>query len=472
MGNGSTGGTGRLSRRDFLKVTGAGLTGAALLGAAGCGDGDTGQAPSTTAEGKVRIALFGSREDAERREKLIPPFKEKFPKVDVEYVPIEAQDWEAFFSKVLAMIAAGNPPDLTFVATEGTHLFAGEGLAVPLDDYVKRDKDEMQEFFSDVHPSLIEAMMYEGSLYELPIDFNAANMYYNTSVLEEAGIDRPEGSWDKDTFYDITREIAQKTKFGYAWVNRLWGSWTPWIFANDSNLLAESKASGGEWLWDTFYADDPAAEGRGGGYQWGEPKANDPANVEALEFMVELTKEGLSPKPELGGGSAVQGFFTSGQVGMTPAGGFWAGGLNNAGMKPGDFDVQYFPKWKIQRHLFGTAGYVLMKDAEDKDLGWEYIKYLSSKEAMVIDLGGNATTPTRRSMMTAERYEPTGPKNWEVFYNTLDEFPNTAPIPAPPEANPMTNILTKQTSLAMSMEQTPRQALDGMQKQFEELFSG
>ncbi len=78
-------------------------------------------------------------------------------------------------------------------------------------------------------------------------------------------------------------------------------------------------------------ADDPAAQGRGGGWRWTAPKANDPANVEALDFLYQIYQEGITPAIELGGGDTLQGFFTTGKLAMTPAGGFWAGGLNNAG---------------------------------------------------------------------------------------------------------------------------------------------
>lgn len=474
------------SRRAFLKTL---ATGSAALTLAACGAGASGSssAPATGATSApgagsgngqtIRIALFGSRDDAARREKLIPAFQEKNPGVNIEYIPIQGTDWEEFFSKVLASIAAGNTPDLTFCATEGTHLFAGKGLATPLDDYVKRDQQAMQEYFSDVHPALVEAMMYEGNLYELPIDFNAANMYVNTTLLNEAGFADVSSDWDRDRFYEVAQKITQKdaggqtTVFGYQWVNRLWGSWMPWIFVNGSNLLTEERAPGGEWLWDSFYKDDPAREGRGGGWRWNAPKANDPANLEALEFMVQLNKEGITPGVELGSGQSLQGFFSGNKLGMTPAGGFWAGGLHNAGMAADAFDVRLFPKWKSQRHQFGTAGYVLMKDSPNKDLGWEYLKYLASKEAMTIDLASNETTPTRRSMMTAERYATTGPKSWQVFYDTLDKHPDTAPIPAPPEANPMTTIFTKYTGLAMSLEMSPKDALDAMQADLEALFA-
>jgi len=480
----------QLRRRRFLTL-GLGAAGVSLLAA--CAQGApaakpaaTGGAPATGAtsapaagstQGSIRIALFGSRESADRRAALIPGFTKLYPNVKVEYTPIQGSDWEEFFSKVLTMKAANNAPDITFVATEGTQLFAGQGLALPLDDYIKRDQKDMAAYFADVHPSLIEAMMYEGSLYELPIDFNAANMYFNTSVLQAAGLEFPAAEWTKDSFYDIARKTAKKDStgqtqvFGYQWVNRLWGSWMPWIFVNGGNLLTEERAPGGEWLWQTFYKGDAAANGRGGGWRWNAPKANDPANIEALEFMVQLLKEGVSAPIELGGGSQLQGFFSGAKLAMTPAGGFWAGGLNAAGMAKDAFDVQLFPNWKSQRHQFGTAGYVIMKEARDKDLAWEYVKYLSSVEAMSVELKGNNSTPTRRSFMTAERYADTGPKHWQVFYDTLDKHPDTAPIPAPPESNPMTTIFTKYSGLAMTQEMTPKNALDAMQKDLEALWA-
>src|SRR5690606_11248917 len=150
-----------------------------------------------------------------------------------------------------------------------------------------------------------ETMMYEGDLYQLPRDFNAANMYFNTQLLEEAGLEMPGEDWTREDFLEYARAMTgigeAGDSFGYGWTNRLWGSWTPWFFVNDTNLLVEERAPGGEWLWDTFYADDPLAEGRGGGWRWPAPQANNPAMVEALEFVVSLTQEGLTPVVEMGG---------------------------------------------------------------------------------------------------------------------------------------------------------------------------
>ncbi|MEZ4865478.1 MAG: substrate-binding domain-containing protein [Caldilineaceae bacterium] len=474
--------TQNLSRRQFLQIAGLG---SATLALAACVA--PGGAPVPAAEGGNNTAtsenvVLHLQVNEEDEKSVAGMFKDKHNNVEFEFITVTGIDHEEVASKILAMLAAGQPLDLGYAATEATQLYAGQELAAKLDDWIIRDGGELQEYFDDVHPSLVEAMMWQGSLYQLPFDFNAANMYYNTALFKEAGFEHPAPDWSKDDFYAIAQAITKKNAageteiFGFGWTNRLWGSWTPWYFVNGGNILVEEQYPGGDWLWDAHYKDDPAAADRGGGWNWPGPKANSPEVVEALEFVQQLTQEGIAPAIELGGGSSLEGFFQSGKLGMIPAGGFWTGGLHNAGMAPDAFDVQLWPKWKSQRHQFGTANFFVVntQNSTSMDLGWEYIKHRIQKESMEAHAWFNPvtrTTPARRSMNTAERYSLTGPAHWEVFYNTLDEHPDTAPIPAPPVSNPMTTAYTKYTGLAMSGEMTAQEAMDGLQKELEEIFA-
>ncbi len=202
-------------------------------------------------------------------QQVVAAFKEKFPNVTIEFVNVTGVDHAEIASKILAQLAAGTPVNIGYAATEATQLYAGEGLAMPLTERALADADEMAEYFADVSPTLIEGMMYEGDLYQLPRDFNAANMYFNTALLKEAGLETPAEEWTKDEFVEYAKAMTgigqDGDSFGYGWTNRLWGSWTPWFFVNDTNLLTEERAPGGEAIWSTFYADQPLAEGRGGG---------------------------------------------------------------------------------------------------------------------------------------------------------------------------------------------------------------
>lgn len=457
-----------LSRRGLLKA-GAGAAALAglvpVLNACGSSGGASGDS------NVLNVAFFGTQSEAEKAQRAAAPFEAAHPGTKVKFTATNGNDWNDFFSKLLTQIAGGNVPDIATVATEGLQLFAAKGLAAPLDDYVKRDAAELKEFFADVHPSLVESMMYQGHLYELPTDFNAGNLYYNTDLFTHAGIERPSDTWTQADFVNIAHKLSSTNGIvPWDWIVRLWGSWTSWMYANGSNLLSEGHFDGGDWLWSTFYPNDPAAKGRGGGWKWGEPTANAPGTVEALDFMVQLKNQGLSPSPDVGGGKTLQGLFASGKIGTTIGGGFWAGGLANAGMKPGSFDVQFFPKWKTQRHLFGANGYGLFAQSKKKALGWEFLKSLVRPQGIDALIPNNTSTPTRRSMMTAQRYANTGPAHWQVFYDTLTQHPDTAPIPAPPYYNAMAIALNKWTSQAMSTNDA-KSALDGMQRDLESAYA-
>jgi len=465
------------SRRDVLKTAALGaaatMSAGALAATATPLSAGARSLPAISRQQKVTLRVVGQLD--QNTKKLTAMFEQLHPDITLDYINVQAPDWDSLFTKLLTMVAGGQAPDVITVATEGVQQFAAHKLVVPLDSYVQRDKAALAEFFADVHPALVEAMMYKGSLYELPTDFNAVDMYYDPILFAQAGIARPADNWTKDDFYKIAKALTKKkgsltTTFGYGWVVRLWGSWTPWIHVNGGDLLSFGRAAGGSWLWDTFYKGDARANGRGGGLQWGVPTANIASNIEALQFMLDLINDGITPVPTVNGGGALQGFFASKQLAMTPGGGFWAGGLSSAGMKPTQFDVQFWPKWKTQRTHFGTAGKMIMQSSSNKDAAWEYLKFYASLPAMTIELNGNGTTPTRRSMMTSARYAPTGPNHWQVFYDTLDHS-GTRAMPAPSYYNAMSNVLDKYTTLACGGSSSAKDALDGMQQELETLYA-
>ena len=74
-------------------------------------------------------------------------------------------------------------------------------------------------------------------------------------------------------------------------------------------------------------------------------------------------------------------------------------------------------------------------------------------------------------MHTEEYWGPTGLKNWKVFYDALDDRPDTGPIPAPPFSIEMTNIYVRYTSLATNGDLSPQEALDQMQGELEDLYA-
>lgn len=450
----------------------------ALLGMAGLGALTTAAAwPRLTAadvpgrrDDALTIALLGTAQDAAARQGLVDAFRAEHPDIEVRVQAVQGQDWTQFFTKILTMVAAGTPPDVCAVATEGAQLFASR-LAAPLDEYVSRDAAELGEYFADVHPALVESFMYQGSLFMLPMDFNAANVYYNQSAMDRAGLARPADDWTTDDFVATARTMRDGAPGAFRpfyWTNRLWGGVVPWLYVHDANVLAQQRATGGDWLWSRFYAGDPAAAGRGGGFDWGQPTADAPETVEAFQFLRDLTAEGLGSVPAQGGGNELVARFSEGVIGMTPAGGFWAQGLHEGGMGVDDYDVTFFPRARSQRHQFGAAGYAVLEASQRKDAAWEWVKFCASPKGMALSYPSPNTTPARRSMVDAAFYSGTGPKHWQVFYDTLDSFPDTAPIPAPPQQAAVEQALIKNVLGAVTAPADGvRSALSTMQRDLE-----
>lgn len=455
-----------LSRRALL-----GGTGVAAVGTALSWKRLTGLDIPGRGRDELNIAINGTAQDAAANQGLIDAFRRRHPEIQARIVPIQGADWSDFFAKILTLVAAGTPPDVVMVATEGTQLFA-DRLAHPLDEFVTRDKEEMREFFEDVHPSLIEAFMYQGSLYQLPLSWNAANVYFSSKAMQRAGLDYPSQDWTWDDFHGYLRQMRKASTGSFRpffWTNRLWGGVVPWLYSNDTSFLKPSRWSGGEWIWKEFYPDQ---KGRSGGYRWTEPNAEDPKVLQSFEFLQSLVAEDLGSSPAQGGGNELVSRFGSGVIGMTPSGGYWVSGLAGAGMTRDDYDVAFFPKGRTQQHQFGTAGYAIMRASKRKDAAWEWLKFCVSREGMKIAQTKPDSSSARRSHNT-ELYSGTGPAHWKVFYETLDKFPTTAPIPAPPQEAAVETALIKNVLGAVTGSQANvRRALGTLQRDLELALKG
>ena len=459
----------KLSRREMLKGTAAGAAGLVATAAGGATLASAPRQDAVLIRWQQNEARWSPIVDAYNEQAAVP--------VEVEFINITGIDHEEVASKMLSQLASGQPFDGGYAATEATQVYAGQGVAASLTERVLDDADELQEFFDDVAPILPETMLVEGDLYELPEACNAPNLYLNVNLLNKVGLEMPPADWTKDDFHEYAKALTNvggEETFGYNWVNRLWGGWGMWYFVNDSNILVEERAPGGEWFWETFYSENDTVAHRGGGFRWPAPQANHPGVVEALEFVVSLTTDGLAPGIEMGGGRSLTGLFISDRLGMTPAGGFWAGGLHNDGMEYGAFDVQFWPAWKTQRHQLGVGGNWLFTGSPNPDHMWELFKFSIRREVQLyVDNRYRpvpTTTPARRSIASEETYSISGPPNWKVFYDTLDR-PDTGPIPAPPQANAITNIYTRYTGLAVSGEMSAQEAMDQAQAEMEALYA-
>ncbi len=98
----------------------------------------------------------------------------------------EGIPWDIFFQKYPTATAAGTPPDMVIFHAAEVGQMAAEGLMMPLDDIIYNDGTLNKEDFNSV---LMDSLVVDGQTMAVPFDNHGWLLWYNTQLVEEAGLD-------------------------------------------------------------------------------------------------------------------------------------------------------------------------------------------------------------------------------------------------------------------------------------------
>lgn len=349
----------KLSRRELLKLLGAGASSAFLAGCAPQATQApevTQEAPATTKPTKL-VAMFPSeaQEFNEHYDLVCEQFKERTG-IEVEYSVLP---FEKLMDKELTLVAAESPDVDIF----GTH-YAQIGRFVeafePLNDYAERDGVVAEDYVK----GSFDAFSYKGNLLAIPYVFDVRGFYYRTDLFEEAGIASPPTTWEE--LLSIAQELNNPPDvYGYA----ITGKGDP-ALREYSDLLWEN---GGDFLADGLNPSPPT---------W-----NEPAGVEALEWWYDLihTHQVVPEGTPSYGWEELQGQWVSGQASMCKN---WS---INPSLDPDQskvmdkFAITSLPMNKDQGAMTTAVchGRAINRYSEHKDEAWEFIKFMTSMESML-----------------------------------------------------------------------------------------
>lgn len=114
---------------------------------------------------------------------MLQQFAEANPEVCLQS---EGIPWDTFFQKYPTAVAAGTPPDMVIFHAAEVNQMASEGLMLPIDDVIFSDGTLNKDDFNHV---LIESITYEGKTMAVPFDNHGWLLWYNTKLIEDAGLD-------------------------------------------------------------------------------------------------------------------------------------------------------------------------------------------------------------------------------------------------------------------------------------------
>ena len=231
----------KLNRRDFLKMSGAGLAGAALLGTAGCGGGGSGS-------GKI-IFTMGPDTDGSIA-KLIDKFnKQNKGKLKATHREMPA-DTGQYYDKLRTEFQAASG-DISVIGTDviWPKQFAPQNWTMDLSD--RFPASEQKKFI----PVTIEVAEYEDGIYSVPWCScpDAGLLYYRKDLLDESGISSPPETWDdlKDMAVQVSEEAGVQNGFVFQGSNYEGGvcNALEYIWTHGGDVL--SDVTGGDVVIDS-----------------------------------------------------------------------------------------------------------------------------------------------------------------------------------------------------------------------------
>jgi arabinosaccharide transport system substrate-binding protein len=386
----------KLSRRDFLKVTGAGVAGAALLGAAGCGGGD-GQNGGQGGQGggnSLEMWLF-SEERADWIRQVLDSEVWTADNADVE-VNLRVFPYEQMHDRLqTALVSGRGAPDLADVEISrfSPYIGGGEVPFVPLNERIGSEIDNIYT------PAGTDPWTWEDQIYGLGNELNTCVLAYRQDIMEEAGIQTPFETWDQ--VIEAGRQISNADRKMFAIHDQAFG---------DHYIMSQSAG--------TTYFDEQ-----------GNYIGDNEQSVEAMQFLRDLVYEhqiaGIAPV------SGADTWYPPEYRAAFRAGRFVAlfGPPWHLAMLPldvpdqsGQWAVQELPQGVgegIPTAQFGGTGQCITVQSQNQDLAWELIRTLNlTTEGVLADFRLRTVYPTYRPAYEEEALQQPN----EYFGESLGEL--------------------------------------------------
>jgi ABC-type glycerol-3-phosphate transport system substrate-binding protein len=308
----------------------------------------------------LNVALVAEpRSDALK--KLLPEFEQLAGiKVNLEVLPYPTlQEKQA-----VAVTQGTGAYDVVHVDCVWVGQYAGQGLVIPVEDFIKKT-DAQVLALDDFIPSVLQEQgMWEGKVYGLPFIQAVFGLHYRTDIFSELGL-TPPNTWEE--LYDTAKLLTDKLKDRGITGITFMGKRGVQLQCTYDNML---WSFGGDWYDENY-----------------KPTINSPEAVAALEYfktLIPFAPAGVLTYDWDENANA----FAQGKAAMNLQ---WQ---NSAPLFQdptqstivGNFDFTLIPGKKqldgsIKRTpTFGGWGLMIPKDSKNKEAAWEFIVWATSPE--------------------------------------------------------------------------------------------
>jgi len=428
----------RMNRRDFLKMSGAGLAGAALLGATGCGGGGG-------AEGNTLIFSMGP-DDTGTLPDLIDKFnKQHKGEFQVKYREMPSDTGQYFDQLKTEFQAGGGEIDLIGGDVIWPAQFAAQGWIVDFSD--RMPESEQSKYL----PGPIESLTYDGKIWGVPWYTDAGMLYYRRDLLEQSGISTPPKTWTE--LKEMALQVSQDTgtKYGFVFQGADYEGGVcdgcEYIFTHGGNVLDPQDPS-------KVVVDSPEAIA---GLTTEQSMVTDSVAPQAVSTYTEEETD-----PAFLNGDAV---FARNWPYMYAL----AGTSDFPNVKPEQIAVAPLPVGEPEPTIASTLGgwnFLVNAASEMQDEAWEFIQFMTSEPSMKYRAVKATLLPTLKSLYN----DPEVVEAIPVIKLGKEAIEHTRPRPVSPYYGDMSLEMAEQFSDVVKGDTSPEEAAKTLKQSLEDII--
>jgi multiple sugar transport system substrate-binding protein len=323
------------------------LTAAALL-VSGCGG--SGNSSTSPGHGHVNIVMWEGYTETEAVaiKKLAAEFNASHPNITVSVQSYGNSDYA--LQKVLAAIAGGKPPDISYLYGSWAPNIATNPGVVSLNKLIAADPSfHWNDFWSVAR----QVATVNGKIVGVPALVDNLALVYNKKLFAQAGLSPPTSNWTWTDFENAAAKLTDpaKKQFGWAYVNdasedTVWRYWAMLWQAGGSILSPDGKHAA----------------------------FDSPAGVKALTLLQALAQR-KAIYLDNGSGNYLP-LFNSGHIGM-----LWTGpwDLSQITAAKVPYGVQILPADLNHQTISGPDNWVVFNNGSARtQAAWQFLKWLTS----------------------------------------------------------------------------------------------
>jgi multiple sugar transport system substrate-binding protein len=342
-----------------------------------------GEQEAAKEEGPATVKWF-MRWDNERVDRVAKPvmgaFMKANPNITLEFENIGTGS--DYYTKLNTLAAAGDMPDVTYLAPHYVAIYGSKRAIVPLDDMMKKHGVDPGVYYQKV----LNFYKRDGRTYGLPIDAAALVVFFNKDMFDSTGVPYPKEGWTWKDLVSLGKKFVKDLdgdgKIDQSAIHLSPDYWPVYLFAQTGHTVFDDYFKPTKYL------------------------MTQPDSVQAFQEYSDMwLVHSIAPHPSQI--QQIKDYFMAGKAAMILIGS-WNMPKYIASIKAFSWDLAPLPLGTTAKAYNRGDGssFCLSSDSKFPEAAFKFIKYLAGpgSEGVNILLDRQQMLPAIKSMAESDRF--------------------------------------------------------------------